>query len=381
MKALLLCQNLAVGGAEELVLGASTHLPSEGVETAVVAITRRGPIAEEIARAGVPVHLASGQPGPRDSAAFLRLVRLLRRERPDVVHTYLLNASLYGRLAAIMAGVPLVLAAEQNVYRRKRRRHARMERILAAKTFRIVACCRAVGDFYADQTSVPRHKIAVVYNAARFGPELSADDRRLALARLGVPSDAVTVGTVGRLAEQKGHQFLLEAVADLAPGLPRLVLLVAGEGPLRGELEAQASRLGIAARVRFLGVRRDRETLYAAMDLFVLPSLWEGLSLALIEAMGAGRPLVATDVGGNPEVVSHGQTGLIVSPRDRAALAGGIKTLLLGTDLARALGAAASRQARARFAIAQHVGEIAALYRQGLRERGAMPTPGVTVRL
>ena len=369
MKALLLCQNLNVGGAEELVLGASAHLGAVGVDAGVGAVSRRGPVAEEIARAGLPVHLAPGQPGPRDPAAFVRLVRLLRREAPDVVHTYLLNANLYGRLAAIAAGVPLVLAAEQNVYRDKSRRHAAMERLLAARTFRVVACCRAVGEFYRRQVGLDPRKIAVVYNAVRFGPLPTTANRAPALARLGLDPDALVLGTLGRLAEQKGHHVLLRALARLAPMFPRLALMIAGEGPLRAELEAEAEQLGARDRVHFVGVRRDRETLYAAIDVFVLPSLWEGLSLALIEAMGAGRPIVATDVGGNPEVVEDGRTGLIVPPNEPASLADALASLLADADRRVALGSRASGVARTRFSIERHVGEVAALYHQGLAER------------
>src|SRR4051812_32423340 len=127
MKALLICQNLNVGGAEELMLGMASSLHAEGVESGVVALGRRGPIAEEIAAAGRPVHLVTGQPGPRDPAAFVNLVRMLRRERPDVVHTFLLSACIYGRMAAIAAGVPVILAAEQNIYAQKVRRHILIE--------------------------------------------------------------------------------------------------------------------------------------------------------------------------------------------------------------------------------------------------------------
>jgi glycosyltransferase involved in cell wall biosynthesis len=373
VKALLLCQNVGVGGAEELVLGASTALPSVGVETGVVALTRRGPVADEIEAAGVPLQLVAGQPGPRDPAAFVRLVRLLQRERPDVVHTYLITACLYGRLAAFAAGVPLVLAAEQNVYERKPRRHVLLERVLAARTYRVVACCEAVGRFYQQQVGVPSSKIAVVFNAVRFGEQPGSGDREAALAALGLPADALVVGTLGRLTEQKGQRVLLHAVAELARRLPRLVLLLAGAGQLRDELERESDRLGIADRVRFLGLRRDRATLYAALDVFVLPSRWEGLSLALVEAMGAGRAVVATAVGGNPEVVADGRTGLLVPPDDPSTLADALARLLASPDERASLGVAAAAEARSRFAIEQHVAEIAALYRDGLAERARRP--------
>ena len=151
------------------------------------------------------------------------------------------------------------------------------------------------------------------------------------------------------------------------------MLLVAGAGPLREDLEAEAARLGLADRVRFLGVRRDRATLYAAMDLFVLPSRWEGLSLALVEAMGAGRAVVATDVGGNPEVVQHGRTGLLVPPGDAGALADAIGKVARDRELRASLGDAAAADARSRFSIEQHVAQLSALYRRGLAERVRRP--------
>jgi glycosyltransferase involved in cell wall biosynthesis len=373
VKTLFLCQNLGVGGAEELILGASTALPTVGVDAGVVALTRRGPIADEIAAAGVPLHLVPGQPGPRDPAAFVRLVRLLQREQPDVVHTFLIVAGIYGRLAALAAGVPLVLAAEQNVYARKPRRHALMERALAARTYRIVACCDVVARYYQHQVGVPRSKIAVLYNAVRFGRRPLPTDAETARFALRLPPDALVIGTLGRLTEQKGHRALLQAVASLIRNVPNVVLLLAGAGPLRAELEADAARLDAADHVRFLGMRRDRATLYAAMDIFVLSSRWEGLSLALVEAMGAGRAIVATEVGGNPEVVRHRQTGLLVPPVDAGALSDALLTLATDRQLRASLGDAAAADARMRFSIERHVTELAALYRQGLGERSDVP--------
>jgi len=373
VKALFLCQGLGVGGAEELILGASTTLPSVGVETGVVALTRRGPIADEIAAAGVPLQLVTGQPGPRDPAAFLRLVRLLQRERPDVVHTFLIAAGIYGRLAAFAAGVPLVLAAEQNVYECKPKRHALLERVLATKTYRVVACCEVVGRFYQRQVGVSASKIAVIYNAVRFGRRPEAADSLAARDALGLPADALVLGTLGRLTEQKGQRVLLRAVAELAGTVPNVILFVAGVGPLRDELEAEAARLGLSERVRFLGLRRDRDRLFAAMDVFVLPSNWEGLSLALVEALGTGRAVVATAVGGNPEVIQDGRTGLLVSPDDPHALAKALASLATDRQRRLDLGEVGAADARARFSIEQHVVELAALYRQGLAEHSRQP--------
>lgn len=373
MKALFICQNLNIGGAEELILGVSTMLPGVGVETGVVALTRRGPIADEIERAGIPVHLVPGQPGPRDPAAFVRLVRLLQREQPDVVHTFLIVAGIYGRLAAFAAGIPLIVTAEQNVYADKPRRHALMERALATGTYRVVACCEVVGRYYQQQVGIAPSKIEVIYNAVRFGRRPEPTDRETARFALRLPPEALVLGTLGRLAQQKGHLNLLKAAAMLSRDVPELVLFVAGAGPLRETLEAEAARLGLSDRVRLLGVRRDRATLYSAMDVFVLPSRWEGLSLALVEAMGAGRAVVATNVGGNPEVVKGGRTGLLVPADDPAALADALREVARDRELRASLGEAAATDARARFSIDQHVAQLSALYRQGLARRAPRP--------
>ena len=215
----------------------------------------------------------------------------------------------------------------------------------------------------------------MIYNAVRFGRRPQPTDRETARFALRLPPDALVLGTLGRLTEQKGQRLLLQAVAALARDLPDLVLFLAGAGPLRDDLEAEAARLGLADRVRFLGLRRDRPTLFAAMDVFVLPSRWEGLSLALVEAMGAGRAVVATDVGGNPEVVHNGRTGLLVRPNDADALADAIGTLCRDHDLRAALGDAAAVDARARFSIEQHVAQLSALYRRGLAETCSAARP------
>jgi len=294
---------------------------------------------------------------------------LLRREQPDVIHAFLISACLYGRMAAIAAGVPIILAAEQNVYEQKARRHVLLERALATRTFRIVACCETVGRFYRQQVGLPASKVAVVYNAVRFGAIQTLAERGPARSALGLPQEAIVLGTLGRLTEQKGHRVLLQALAAIRDQAPTPQMILAGDGPLRADLEAEAACLGLADRVRFLGIRRDRDTLFAAMDVFVLPSAWEGLSLALVEAMGAGRPAVATAVGGNPEVVADGRTGLLVPPGDPAALAGALARLATDQRERERLGAAAATAPRERFGIEKHVADIAAIYRQGLAER------------
>lgn len=360
LKVLYLAQHLTMGGAEELLFTVATGLPRQRFEVVVGCLTREGLIAQELRQAGARLELLPGEPGPRDPLAFWRLLRFIRAERPDIVHTFLSNAGLYGRLAAWLARVPAVYHAEQNVYSGKTARHRLFERFLVQRTTRVIACCQAVASCYQAQIGLTGPRLEVIYNAVDFASLPDRQDRQEARAELGYAEGDVVLGCVGRLTEQKGHDVLLEALAELRRDHPEARLFLAGQGPSQTALEHQVVRLGLDNAVRFLGVRRDRATLYAAMDLFVLPSRWEGLSLALVEAAGLGLPIVATDVGGNGEVISPGAGVWLIRPNDPRALAESLKA---------AIGAAhrhARPEVRERFDLARHLERIEASYRRAL---------------
>lgn len=371
IKALYLAQHLTMGGAEELLLGIATHLPPERFDVVVGCLTREGIVARELRAAGVRVVLLPGQPGPRDPAAFWRLLRFIRAERPQVVHTFLQAAGLYGRLTAWLARVPAIYHAEQNVYLKRSRRHLLFERFLASRTTRVVACCQAVAEHYRASVGIAPERLVVLLNAVNFERAAPLADRSVAKEALGFAPDDVVLGTLGRLERQKGIDVLLAVLARLAPRRPNLRAFVAGQGRLAGQLKQQAETLGVGDRVRFLGVRRDRDVLFGAMDVFVLPSRWEGLSLALAEAAGAGLPIVATTVGGNAEVVEHERSALLVAPDNPLALADALARLSADAELRARLGAAARVDARARFSIERYVELLAASYERALAGRGA----------
>jgi glycosyltransferase involved in cell wall biosynthesis len=356
LKVLYLAQHLTMGGAEELLLAIATGLPAERFEVVVGCLTREGLIARELRQAGVRVVCLPGEPGPRDPLAFARLVRFIQIERPDIVHTFLLNAGLYGRLAAWLAHTPAIYHAEQNIYARKSRRHLLLERFLAARTRRVIACCRAVAEYYQRQVGVAPGRLAMIYNAVDFARVEPRADRIAARAELGYDSRDIVFAALGRLTEQKGHDTLIEAIGQLAESHHSLRLFLAGDGFNRQTLEAQVAGLGLAERVRFLGVRRDRSTLYAAMDVFVLPSRWEGLSMAVAEAAGLGIPIVATDVGGNAEVVQGEAGAWLVPPDDPAALSTALAHALAGPGRYERSGV------RRRFSLGSHLSALEELY-------------------
>lgn len=369
-RVLYLSHAFMVGGAEEMVLNLVRHLPAERYEPMVCAIHQPGPVGDEIAATGVPFRTLGRVPGLRDPLAVAALYRFLREVRPDIVHTFLLTASLYGRLAAIAARVPIVIGTEVNLYQRKQRHHAIAERLLMAGTDSVVASAASVKAFYVEQIGADPSRVDVVYNAVDFDMLRTTLTREQVRAAIGVPAGAMTAGVIARLTDQKGHHVLLEALAA-TPGLASLHLVVIGDGPLRSALEAQAAALGLSSRVHFLGARRDLGDLLSAMDIFVLPSLWEGLPLSLVLAMGAALPAVSTRVAGIPEVVDDGATGLLVPPSDAAALGAALARLVGSADDRARLGAAGRAFVLPRFGIAGYVAGITGLYERLLAKEAA----------
>lgn len=307
-----------------------------------------------------------------DVVAFWHLVRLFRRERPALVHTHTSKAGVLGRLAAWAAGVELVVHTPHGhvFYGHFSRVISRIflwiEKLLAMGTTHMIALTEAERDEYlvlkvgrADRYSVVPSGI----DLERYRRVGSArDTARPRPSGFDCPADAIVIGSVGWLTDVKGHRFLIEAVAGLKASQPRLHLVIIGSGHMREDYLALAERLGLGASLHLLGSRRDVPDCLAGMDLFVLPSLNEGMGRALIEAMAAGLPVVASRVGGVPAVVEDRRTGLLVPPGDAAALAQAVDELLQRPDWARELGDAASRSIGERFSSAAMVKAIEAVY-------------------
>ncbi len=349
-----------VGGAEEMVLNLVRRLPPR-FEPMVCCIHDAGPIGDEIRKTGTPVAVLGLEPGMRRPWDVVAIRRYLRDAAPQIVHTFLLTASLYGRLAAILARVPIVIGTEVNIYESKRRHHAIAERFLMAGTDRVVVSAESVREYYVRQVHADPARVDVIYNAVDFAQATPTESRAAIRASIGVPGLAPVAGVIARLTEQKGHRFLFEALAA-RPELANVHLIAIGDGDLRHALRAQVASLGLAPRVHFLGARRDLGNLLAAMDAFVMPSLWEGLPLSLVLAMGASLPVVATSVAGIPEVVHDGTTGLLVPAGDARALGAALARVFSDAPFRDRLGRAARASVLPRFGVDRYVESITSLY-------------------
>jgi glycosyltransferase involved in cell wall biosynthesis len=318
------------------------------------------PASEMLSAQGVPVvHLGRGR---FDARILPDLVALGRRLGARVLHVHGYAAADFGRLAARALGARLVLH-EHFADPRLPRYQALADWLLRGLTDQAIAVSESTRTFLVRERHVPAERVALIWNGApldEFAPRPRPET--LAVRReLGLPEDAFLVGCVGRLSEQKGHRYLLEAFAQLAPLVPDARLLIVGDGDLAGALHTQAGALGIGARVCFAGHRGDVARVLGALDVLAIASTYEGTPLALFEALAAGKAIVSTAVDGCAEILRDGETGLLVPARDPAALAAALLRVAHEPDL-RARLASAARAASVRYDVRTCVAEMEALY-------------------
>jgi len=343
IRVLFIIDELDVGGTEQQILELVKRLDRRAF-VPIVCCFRPGRVAREIEAAGVAV-FALRKRAKIDPVLVGTLARLMRRERIDLVQTYLFTANTWGRLAAILAGVPVIISSERNVDMWEERYKQRLGTWLDRWTSSTIANSRAVGDYLVSK-GLPREKIRVIYNGVdftRFEAPVTPDTTK---AELGIPLHHAVVGLVARLEPQKDPRVFLRAAAIIAKKHSAVSFLVIGGGSLLPELEREAEALGLGARAVFTGPTREVPALLAACDVSVNSSVKEGMSNTVMESMAAGKPMVATRVGGNAELIQDGETGLLVPPRDPVALARAILRILEDPPLAKAMG----REARARIA-------------------------------
>lgn len=350
-----LIATLEPAGAEKQLVTVAAAVDRTRFDPRVVCLTRRGPLEVGLRAAGVPVDLV-GKRHKLGLLAYHRLRARLRAEPPDILHTWMFTSNLYGRLAAL--GLPIrTVASEVVADPGKEAWRLAVDRLLARRTSAFYVNSRAVARFYHERCGIPLARMTVIPNGVDVRPV-----EALPRATLGVPPHAYLVCCVGRLEPQKALDRVIDALASDGLRERDVVLVIAGEGPSRRGLDARVARLGLGGRVRLLGHRDDVPRILAAADLFVLPSLFEGMPNALMEAMAQGLPCVATAVGGVEELLGESEAGLVVPRSDPALLAEAIRTLMDAPDRAAALGRAARERVAARFSIDRNVAAFEALY-------------------
>jgi glycosyltransferase involved in cell wall biosynthesis len=356
--------SLDVGGLERNIVNQVREGHGLGQQVSVVCLERPGTLAAQAGSLGAPVLCLHKRPGLRPELIG-QLRRALRRLRPHVVHTHQIASLLYTGLAAGGAGVPLVVHTEHGKERYADRLKTRwLGRLAGRYTTRFYCLSRDMAAEVKAHRIVPPGKIRVILNGIDTACFQKRGEAKALRHALGIPTDAPVIGTIGRLTPVKRQELLLRAFAQVREQVPRAHLLLVGDGPLMGELRGLAAQLGVAGATHFVGYQAEPQRYLHLIDVFALTSASEGIPQALLEAAAAGIPAVASRVGGVPEVIDDGRTGLLFPSGDQGGLTRGILTVLTDPGLARRLGEAARDRVESLF----HIRRMARDYHQQFLE-------------
>jgi len=367
---LFVITSLGIGGAETRLAQLAVRFKQRGWDVRIVSLLPLRGYADQLQQAGIPVHSLNIRHKIPDPRYVGHLARLIRERKPAIVHSHMVHANLLARMSRLFAKSPVLICAAVSIREGSRLREL-LYRLTDPLCDMTVQVSRAGMERYVQVGAVPAHKIRHIPNGVdteRFRHDPVARDR---LRRELALENRFVWLAVGRLETPKDYPNMLRAFANVTKTRPDAMLLIAGEGPLRTEMESLIHTLGIGPAVRLLGLRRDVPDLMSAADAFVLSSSREGLPNVLLEAHATGLPAVATDVGGNGEVLLNGTTGFLVPPRDADALAEGMLRLMALPEPERQQMEQHARQhILANFSMEHTVEQWEGLYLQLLEKKG-----------
>jgi glycosyltransferase involved in cell wall biosynthesis len=386
-----LVESLEYGGAEALVCRLATGM-RDGAYRPVVCCLRKGPLAGRLEAQGIRVHCLNLRrrsilEGPAFVLFVLRLLAglndVLESERVAIIHAHLPDSVIWAACMGVLTRTPVIgtyhglgiLPDGRGRFDPRNALRRSLYRLLSRLSDRTIAVSAPVRDLLCREVGLDERKTVLMLNGVDTDWSAPSGDGARARAELGV-GDRRLIACVGRLVAAKGQRFLVEAMASVVRHHPDTALLLVGEGPERAAIEARVRDLGLAAHVRLAGARGDVPTLLAIAEVFVLPSFAEGIPLSLVEAMAAGKPVVATEVPGNLDVVVDDRYGVLVPPGDAPALAAALGALLADPRRAREIGARGRERAREHFDIRRSLAATSALYDEVLAERQARRPPG-----
>lgn len=350
-----------VGGVQNMLLKTLPHFDRERFNIRVVCTTRNGEIGQQLQKLGIPVDVVRlrSRLNPFD---LHRLARWLKQADADIVHTHQYASNISGVLAARWARRPVIISHIHATHEWHTRTRAMLDRFDDRFRSGYVAISEAVRDAFMQTTGLAcRDKIKILHNVVNFSAK--PDGEPALREKWAIPPDAPVVGSITRLVPVKGLDVLLRAAKLVISHKPETRFVLVGKGVLRDELVRQAAELGIEKNVIFTGEQIRVADFYAMFDLFVLSSRSEGLGNVLLEAMQFGAPIVATRVGGVPELIHDGETGLLVESESPESLAAGIEKMLADRDMARAFAAKASEFIKT-FTVESYVDEMQNYYEQ-----------------
>ncbi len=354
--------SLRIGGAEEQLVTIAPKFDREKFRIIVGAMQPGGGFVDRLAESGIEYSCLNFR--VRSWLLYvIRLAALLKKEKVDVLHAHMSSAAKYGRIAGLLAGVPVMVVTDHGQDREKSRWDIAVDRMFNRFTAARVGVTSDVAEIIHTRDNTPKNKIIVISNGVdteRFNVDRSEGLR--VRRELGLPDDAIVVGTVARLTWEKALDVLIEAVFILVKIIPQLRCVIVGDGYLHKELAKCIESFGLQKQVLLTGARLDVPDMMAAFDIFALSSKSEGLPVSILEAMSAGKPIVSTNVGGIPEVITDRNEALLMEPGDPQSLATAISELVADPQLAADLGRRASQLVAEQYSITATVRKLQDLY-------------------
>ncbi len=362
------------GGAEMHVILLASRLKERGFRVQIACLFEEGILANEVRRAGIPFECLHVKKGWSLGTIF-RIFQWLRTKEIDVLHTYFFGFHFFAGFPARLLGIPAILSSRREIPDWQEKRHRWIENLGNLFVDRVVSCSKAVQERTLAKERVAREKVVTIHNGVdltRFGGVLDGSAVR---REFDIPDSAPLIGTVANFSEEKGYPYLVEAARITLARNSEARFLFVGFGPLADEIRARVKEVPGHERVVFAGARSDIPELLAAMDLFVLASVREGFPNVLLEAMAAGKPVVATRVGGIPELVDSSNDGILVRPRESRLLAQAIFGLLEDPERGRRLGERAKRKIEQNFSLERMVDDYETLYLSFWTGKGGRASP------
>ncbi len=325
--------DLAIGGLQQVVVNICRSIDREKFKVSVLCLRALGEFVPDVQSLGIKVFSLPRTKRGADYLSFLKVAKILRQEKIDVIHTHNTQPFVDGTLGALFSGVKTIVHTDHARDFPDKRRYMFAEYMMSHFAYRVVGVSDHTSANLVNYEKISPKKVVTVANGidgSRYQIRIDRGEKR---KELGIKSNGPIIGLGVRLTEQKGITYLLQAMPQVIKCFPDITLVVAGDGTLKKELQAEAFHLGIDKSVLFLGSRLDVPELLKLFDLYVLPSLWEGLPMVLLEAMAAGCPIIATDVGGVSTVIEDKKNGVLVAPQNHKLLGANIVRLLSENDL------------------------------------------------
>jgi len=345
------------GGAEIYTRRITPCLQRKDIDIRVITLRSSGQLVNQLSELGIPV-IELGAKNKLNPAPIINLLKYWQKTKPDIVHTHLYHAGIIGRLVGKLCGIKHIVVHQHGAEKHRSRLRSILDRLTTGMVDRYLVTCKAVGEILAQREHISPSKITVIYNGIE---PFSSFESEFPDGWPAEPGNLV-IGCVGRLVREKNHPILLQALQRLTLKMIDFHAIMIGEGPERFYLEKLCTDFGLSKHVSWVGEKRDLHLWLQHMDIFVLPSNWEGLSLSILEAMAAKKPVVATAVGGTPEVVLSGTTGILIPPNDVDALYKAIYTLIYDPDLRNSMGDAGWQRVTASFTMSSTVSQLSDLY-------------------